>query len=39
MYSTFFCGHGDYCRIMDTKRGETMMEWGRATGTKTRSDR
>ncbi|MEW6343026.1 MAG: hypothetical protein AB1704_20385 [Pseudomonadota bacterium] len=39
MYSTFFCASGDYCRIVDAKRGEPMMEWGRATRAESRSDK
>jgi hypothetical protein len=31
LYSTFFCGSGDYCRIMDARRNEPVMEWRRAT--------
>ncbi|VWC79917.1 hypothetical protein BLA39750_01118 [Burkholderia lata] len=30
LYSTFFCSNGDYCRIADAKRNESVMEWGRA---------
>lgn len=38
-YSALFCGNGDYCRIVDSKRNEPMMEWGRATRVETRSDK
>jgi len=33
-FASIFCVSGDYCRIVDTKLGKSMMEWARANPSK-----